>query len=47
MAKEKDLTIHDKWKLDSKLPGGGLNFDDSEWDGEYIEIEQIDEEPKK
>jgi hypothetical protein len=46
MAKDKEektLTIHDKWNEDSKLPNGGLNFDDSEWDGTYIKIRRPDE----
>jgi hypothetical protein len=43
---KKPLTIYDKWEQDSKLPNGGIGFDDSEWTGEYIEIREPNKDKK-
>lgn len=43
---QKTLTIHEKWQRDSELPNGGIGFDESEWTGEYIEIEEPNKDKK-
>jgi hypothetical protein len=41
---KKPLTLFDKWNRDSE---DGICFDDSEWTGEYIEIQRPNEDKKK
>jgi DNA invertase Pin-like site-specific DNA recombinase len=40
-------TIYEKWEQDSKLPNGGIGFDDSECDGTYIEIRRPNKDKNK
>jgi hypothetical protein len=42
--KQKPLTIYEKWQKDSEESNGGIGFDESECDGEYIEIEESNKE---
>lgn len=44
---EEQKTIYEKWEEDSKLPNGGISFDDTEWDGKYIEIRRPNENKDK
>ncbi|WP_155925762.1 hypothetical protein [Bacillus sp. UNC438CL73TsuS30] len=44
---QEPLTIHEKWEKDSELPNGGVGIDDSEWTGEYIEIQRPNERKVK